>query len=79
MTLLAQNQHGRRCLILVGLVAGVIVLVVFGVFAAYFRLWIQSFLTRAGIGFRRSAGHVVPQGQCQSDRAQQDHGGAGRT
>ncbi len=50
MTLLAQNTL-TTVLILAGLVAGVVILVVFGVFAAYFRLWIQSFLTRAGIGF----------------------------
>ncbi len=50
MTLLAQSPW-TTVLILAGLVAAVIVLVVFGVFAAYFRLWIQSFLTSAGIGF----------------------------
>jgi uncharacterized protein YqfA (UPF0365 family) len=50
MTLLAQNAM-TTVLVLLGLVASVIVLVAFGIFAAYFRLWIQSFLTRAGIGF----------------------------
>ena len=50
MVLLAQNAMAT-VLIIGGLVAGVIVLVAFGIFAAYFRLWIQSFLTRAGIGF----------------------------
>ncbi len=51
MTLLAQEQAMTTVLVLVGLVAGVVILVTFGIFAAYFRLWIQSFLTRAGIGF----------------------------
>ncbi len=51
MTLLAQQNPWTMVLIFVGLVAAVIVLVFFAVFAAYFRLWIQSFLTKAGIGF----------------------------
>ncbi len=38
-------------MILVGLVAAVVILTMFAVFVAYFRLWIQSFLTHAGIGF----------------------------
>jgi uncharacterized protein YqfA (UPF0365 family) len=50
MTLLAQSTW-TTVLILIGLVAGALVLVMFGIFVAYFRLWIQSFLTRAGIGF----------------------------
>ncbi len=50
MTLLAQNPW-TTVLVLGGLVAAVVVVVVFVVFAAYFRLWIQSFLTHAGIGF----------------------------
>ncbi len=48
MTLLAQGPFSG-VLFFVGLAAAVIILGIFGVFAAYFRLWIQSFLTRAGI------------------------------
>lgn len=48
MTLLAQNPLSG-ILVFVGLISAVIILVIFGVFALYFRLWIQSFLTRAGI------------------------------
>ena len=50
MMLLAQNAW-TTLLILVGLVAAVVILAMFAVFVAYFRLWIQSFLTHAGIGF----------------------------
>jgi len=51
MTLLAQNNAVTIVLLIIGLVAGLVVLALFGVFVAYFRLWIQSLLTRAGIGF----------------------------
>ncbi len=51
MILLAQNSPMTTVLVLFGLFAAITILVVFGIFAAYFRYWIQSFLTRAGIGF----------------------------
>lgn len=51
MTLLAQNDPLTTVLALIGLVAAGVLLVIFGVVVTYFRLWIQSFLTRAGIGF----------------------------
>jgi uncharacterized protein YqfA (UPF0365 family) len=50
MMLLAQSAW-TTLLILVGLVAAAVVLAMFAVFVMYFRLWIQSFLTHAGIGF----------------------------
>lgn len=50
MTLLAQNIW-TTLLVLVGLVAAIVILIMFAVVAAYFRLWIQSFLTHAGISF----------------------------
>ena len=50
MMLLAESPW-TTLLVLVGMVAAVVILIVFGVFVTYFRLWIQSFLTRAGIGF----------------------------
>ncbi len=49
--LLAANDVVTTLLVLAGLVAAVMVLVIFGVVVAYFRLWIQSFLTKARIGF----------------------------
>ncbi|MFW6171771.1 MAG: flotillin-like protein FloA [Planctomycetota bacterium] len=50
MMLLAQSPWAT-VFALLGLVAGIAILVFFGIFVAYFRLWIQSVLTRAGIGF----------------------------
>lgn len=50
MTLLAQSLWATA-LALAGLIGAIIILVLFGVFVAYFRLWIQSVLTKAGIGF----------------------------
>ncbi len=49
MTLLAQNSPFASLFLFLGIVAAVVVLMIFGVFAAYFRLWIQSVLTGAGI------------------------------
>jgi uncharacterized protein YqfA (UPF0365 family) len=48
MLLLAQNQFSTL-LVFFGVVALVLLFVIFGIFASYFRLWIQSFLTGAGI------------------------------
>ncbi|MEX0794732.1 MAG: flotillin-like protein FloA [Pirellulaceae bacterium] len=49
MHLLAQQALGRNLLIFGLIVAVIITLVVLGVFAFYFRLWIQSVTTGAGI------------------------------
>lgn len=49
MLLLAQQALGRNLLIFGLIVAVIITLVVLGVFAFYFRLWIQSVTTGAGI------------------------------
>lgn len=48
--LLAQGDAAVVITIFVALVALVFLLIVFAVFASYFSLWIQSFLTGAGIG-----------------------------
>ncbi len=64
------------------LVLLVVVLIVglafFAIFARYFRLWIQSVTTGAGIGISRPVADDVSQGQSDRDYAQQDHGRAGR-
>lgn len=49
MTLFAQTSPFGTLLLFFGIVAAVVLLAIFGIFAAYFRLWIQSFLTGAGI------------------------------
>jgi len=49
MTLFAQSSPVTTLLLFFGIAIAVIVLLLFGVFAAYFRLWIQSVLTSAGI------------------------------
>lgn len=49
MVLLGQNMLSTL-LVLLGLVAAAVILVMFAVFVTFFRLWIQSFLTRAQIG-----------------------------
>jgi uncharacterized protein YqfA (UPF0365 family) len=49
MTLLAQPDSNMLIAVFAGLAVLVALLVVFAVFASYFRLWIQSVLTNAGI------------------------------
>lgn len=53
MTLLAQGGGGGQIAAMIGVVVAIIVLfillIIVAVFANYFRLWIQSFLTGAGI------------------------------
>jgi len=49
MTLLAQNESAVVIYALTAFGALVVLLVMFAIFASYFRLWIQSFLTGAGI------------------------------
>ena len=50
MSLLAQgNDSAIVVYVLIAFGALVALLVVFAIFASYFRLWIQSFLTGAGI------------------------------
>jgi uncharacterized protein YqfA (UPF0365 family) len=48
MLLLAQKEF-QTLLIFFGVAGLVLIFVIFGIFASYFRLWIQSFLTGAGI------------------------------
>jgi uncharacterized protein YqfA (UPF0365 family) len=48
MLLLAQKEF-QTLLIFLGVAGLVLIFVIFGIFASYFRLWIQSFLTGAGI------------------------------
>jgi uncharacterized protein YqfA (UPF0365 family) len=49
MTFLAQTDAGVLIAIFAGLAILVVLLIIFAVFASYFRLWIQSVLTNAGI------------------------------
>jgi uncharacterized protein YqfA (UPF0365 family) len=49
--MLAQVTGMQGILVLVLIVVGIFALVVFGLVAKYFRLWIQSYTTGAGIGF----------------------------
>ncbi len=48
MLLLAQKEF-QTLLLFLGVAGLVLIFVIFGIFASYFRLWIQSFLTGAGI------------------------------
>ena len=47
------------------------------IFVRYFRLWIQSVTTGAGIGILRSCADVVTKSESNRDYPQQDHGCAG--
>jgi uncharacterized protein YqfA (UPF0365 family) len=49
--ILAQPVSGQAIFIIVLIFIGIFALVVFGIIASYFRLWIQSYTTGAGIGF----------------------------
>ena len=49
--MLAQVTGTQGIIVLVLIVVGILALVVFGLVAKYFRLWIQSYTTGAGIGF----------------------------
>ena len=77
MPLLAQTP--AQVILIVVVVVGIIFgLIVLAVFTRYFRFWIQSKTTGAGIGIFDLLGHDLPQGQPGGDRPQQDHGRAGR-
>lgn len=52
MTVLAAESNIGQTLLIAGIVVVILILIVFlAIFARYFRWWIQSFLTKAGIGF----------------------------
>ncbi len=48
------------------------------IFTRYFRLWIQSKMTRAGIGILDLLGMTFRKVDPRSHRAGPDHGGSGR-
>jgi uncharacterized protein YqfA (UPF0365 family) len=76
MLLFAQTPLASLLLI-VGVVIAIAILVVFGVFVAYFRLWIQSFLAKADIGlfdlvgmtFRKVSPKVIVQSKIMAVQA----------
>jgi uncharacterized protein YqfA (UPF0365 family) len=52
MKVLAAESNLGQTLLIVGIVVVILIMIVFlAIFARYFRWWIQSFLTKAGIGF----------------------------
>jgi len=78
----AEESEIYMILMFVGiLVAGVVILILLAVFARYFRLWIQSKTTSAGIGiwdllgmtFRKVNPSVIVRSKIMASRSRSQH------